>query len=104
MMKATSECPSATIASAISAATCASVRPGISNSGTRACTRSMAAPALRSASISEASLTMRNRRSTPVAKTGTVPTSCASGNRCSAGIDSVTATVPAVPSAARTSS
>ena len=52
MMNATSECPSATMASAISAATSASVRPGTRNSGTRACTRSIAAPALRSASIS----------------------------------------------------
>ena len=46
MMNATSECPSATMASAMSAATSASVRPGTRNSGTRACTRSIAAPGL----------------------------------------------------------
>ena len=91
MMNATSECPSATIASAISAATSASVRPGTRNSGTRACTRSIAAPALRSASISAASLIIRSRRSTSVASTGTTPSTSASGSRCSAGIESVTA-------------
>ena len=90
MMNATSECPSATIASAISAATSASVRPGTRNSGTRACTRSIAAPALRSASISAASLIIRSRRSTSVASTGTTPSTSASGSRCSAGIESVT--------------
>ena len=91
MMNATSECPSATMASAISAATSASVRPGTRNSGTRACTRSIAAPALRSASISAASLIIRSRRNTSVASTGTTPSTSASGSRCSAGIESVTA-------------
>ena len=38
-----------------------------------ACTRSIAAPALRSASISAASLIIRSRRSTSVANTGTTP-------------------------------
>ena len=91
MMNATAECPSATIASAISAATSSSVLPGTRNSGTRACTRSIAAPALRRASISAASLIIRSRRSTSVASTGTTPSTSASGSRCSAGIESVTA-------------
>ena len=90
MMNATSECPSATMACAMSAATSASVRPGTRNSGTRACTRSIAAPALRSASISAASLIIRSRRSTSVASTGTTPSTSASGRRCSAGMASVT--------------
>ncbi len=64
---------------------------GIRNSGTRACTRSMAAPALRSASISPCSLTIRSPRSTSVASTGSTPSTSASGSRCSAGMESVTA-------------
>ncbi len=43
------------------------------NSGTRACTRSIAEPALRSASISHSSLTIRSVRSTSVASTGSTP-------------------------------
>ena len=97
MTNATSECPSATIASAMSAATSASVRPGIKNSGTRACTRSMAAPALRSASISAGSLTIRSPRIMSVASTGSTPSTPASGNRCSAGMESVTAAAAGAP-------
>ena len=100
MMNATSECPSATIASAMSAATSASVRPGRRNSGTRACTRSMAAPALRSASTSHSSLTIRNSRSTSVASTGSTPSTSASGKRCSAGMESVTAVAAGPPPSA----
>ena len=102
MMNATSECPSATMASAMSAATSASVRPGTRNSGTRACTRSMAAPALRSASISAASLIIRSSRSTSVASTGSTPSTSASGSRCSAGIASVTAVAAGAPPNAAT--
>ena len=61
--------PSATIAAAMSAATSASVRPARSHSPTRACTRSIAAPASRSAAISLASLRIRSSRSTGPAST-----------------------------------
>ena len=45
---AASRWPSSTIAAAMSAPTCASVRPALRNSPIRACTRSIAAPAARS--------------------------------------------------------
>jgi hypothetical protein len=59
--------------------------------------RDIAAPALRSASISAASLIIRSRRSTSVASTGTTPKTSASGSRCNAGIESVTAVVAGAP-------
>ena len=77
---------------------------GTRNSGTLACTRSMAAPALRSASTSAACLTIRSPRNTSVANTGNSPRTSASGNRCSAGMESVTAVgTGAPPIAAHTS-
>lgn len=58
----------------------------------RACTRSMAAPARRSASISASPLIIRNSRRTGVADAGRPLTDWASGIRCRAGIASATAT------------
>ena len=48
MTNAAAVWPSSTIAAAMSAPTCASVRPALRNSPMRACTRSIAAPAARS--------------------------------------------------------
>ena len=44
-----------------------------------------------------ASLTIRSPRSTPVASTGSTPSTSANGNRCSAGIESVTAVAAGAP-------
>ena len=60
----------------------------------------MAAPALRSASISHSSLIIRSLRSTSVASTGNTPSTPANGNRCSAGMESVTAVATGAPPSA----
>src|SRR6266581_1906493 len=59
IVKSVRSCPSPMIASAMSAATSRSVRPGCSQPGTRACTRSMASAASPSAATSAALLRMR---------------------------------------------
>ena len=84
--------PSSTIAAAMSAPTCSSVRPGFRNSPIRACTRSIAAPAARSSATSAASLRIRSSR-----VTGPARNCAASGsasripNTCAAGMESATA-------------
>ena len=65
--------PCATISPAMSAATSCSVRPGRSQPGTRSCTRSMAAPASRSAAISAGLLRSRRPRSAAPASAWRVP-------------------------------
>ncbi len=92
-------CPSSTMAAAMSAPTSASVRPARSHSPTRACTRSIAAPALRSASTSAASLRIRSSRTIGPASTCSAPGKAARiASTCSAGVKSLTATRSGLPS------
>jgi hypothetical protein len=67
MTKSTVACPSARMASVITEPTSRSVIPARSQPGTRACTRSIAAPASRSASTSAAVFLIRSGRSAPPA-------------------------------------
>ncbi len=69
MTKSADACPSARMASRTMEPTARSVSPGRSQPGIRACTRSMAAPASRSAATSAAVLRVRSGRSTPPAGT-----------------------------------
>ncbi len=57
----------------ICAPTSRSVRPARSQPGTRACTRSMASPASRSAATSAAVFRIRSGRSAPLASSSWVP-------------------------------
>ena len=88
------------MASAIFAPTWRSVRPGLSQPGTLACTRSIAAPAARSAPTSAADLRIRSGERTVLARRCS-----ASGKRllnastCSAHIRSDTATERGSPTA-----
>ena len=77
MTKSARTWPSLVIAAATSAATSSSVRPGRSQPGTAACTRSMAAPASRSAATSAGLLRDRSPRSAPLARPSSVPGSAA---------------------------
>lgn len=91
--------PSSSMAAVMSAPTSASVRPALSHSPMRACTRSIAAPALRSASISAASLRIRSSRTTgPASVCSASPSAARSDSTCSAGAKSLIATLPTVPS------
>ena len=68
MTKSARACPSAVIAWAMSAATSSSVQQARSQAGTAVCTRSMAAPAARSAAISAGGLRDRSPRSAAEAR------------------------------------
>ena len=93
MVKSTPTWPSSRIAAAMSAPTSASVRPTRSQSAMRACTRSMAAPASASSSISAADLTMRSRSTTGLASSRVEPGSARWMPRaCSAHVRPPTAT------------
>ena len=104
MTNAASVWPSSTMAAAMSAPTCASLRPALRNSPIRACTRSIAAPAARSWATSAASLRIRSS-----VTIGPASVCVASGrasrspNTCFAGIVSATASRVGPPARSLTS-
>ena len=102
--KSTVACPSARMASVITEPTARSVSPGRSQPGTRACTRSMAAPASRRAATSAGVFLIRSVRSAPPASARRAPGS-ASRNLSteSAHIRSESPTEATCPSLAATS-
>ena len=101
--KSTVACPSARMASAITEPTSRSVSPGRSQPGTRACTRSMASPASRSAATSAGVFLIRSGRSAPLASAWRAPGSASRNlSTNSAHIRSDRPTAETLPSMAAT--
>ena len=102
--KSTVACPSARMASVITEPTARSVSPGRSQPGTRACTRSMAAPASRRAATSAGVLEIRSVRSARPASARCAPGSASRNfSTDSAHIRSESPTVATGPSTSATS-